>query len=176
MPRLPIICQHCGAVFLSGFNIQPGGTLSYLSGSIETNCPSCGKWTGPPHGVYQGINDTAIAFAQRRLSQSELRRLAEKLRGIVEQKLSPEEAASAIRSEKKTELPRLADLLPKTRIELYAFLSLLILFLTFLLKTVCSGPEQNRPAVQVETIINNFYESLERSPRPRQPESPEPPC
>ena len=163
MPRLPIICQHCGSIFLSGINLGQGSGLVYLSGKIEITCPSCGQGTILPHGVYQFINETALAFTQRRLSPPELRRLADKLRGFVEQKLSPEETAAVIRSEKQPELRRLADVLPKTRIELYAFLAFLIMFFTFLVSIFGDRSTSDQPTIQADTIVNNFFESLEQS-------------
>lgn len=171
MPRLPIICTHCGTTFFSGLNIQPGGTLYYLSGTIQMHCPHCGRMTSPTHGVYQGISDVAIAFSQKRLSESDLRRLAEKLRILVDLRSSPERVAKGLESEKEPEIQHLADVLPKTRAELYLFLGLLIQFLMFLAAFYPAPKKPDEP----RTIINNFYESLEKSGSPDSSEPSEPP-
>ena len=139
MPSIPAFCDTCGTPFPSGFFFENAINVT-LSGNKSGPCPSCGGMGHVPDGVFNFINSTIEILSAPQRTIIELTRLSQIFREAKAKKQSTEQVATQI----KQELPglsSLADLLPKTRGELYGFLAVVLAVVQLL--TPSPQPSQN---------------------------------
>jgi len=116
-----------------------------------------------PDGVFNFVGNTIEILSAPKRTVDELSRLAKILREAQEKKQSPEEVAQTIRKE-LPELSGLADLLPKTRAELYAFLALIVAVVALLSQS--GGGESKSTNITVNQTINQVFVETERVAKP----------
>jgi hypothetical protein len=127
-----------GAVFRSSI-VAESVTKLTLVGIGAGPCPVCGGSGHIPDGVFTFVGNTIRILSAPQRTIDELSRLAEILRKAREKKEAPEAVAQKIRDELPN-LADLADLLPRTRTELYAFLALIVAVIT-LIGQSCGGAQ-----------------------------------
>lgn len=157
MPRAPAICPKCNMIFASPININASNAT--LTGCSVT-CPKCGSMANIPPGVYSALNATTLALTWGRVSPEELDQLITIFKAARSSRAAPEEVAKEIES-KVPELASLADVLPTTRIQLYAFLGIIIMAMSLILATCqsmrgASGLSQ----AEVQQIVDDAIDSL----------------
>ncbi len=167
MVRIPAVCNKCSTVFASGFDIA--GKNNTFSGCNSGPCPTCGGRGSIPDGVYSALSDTIFAYKAGRINQATLRGLVDLLELAKATGDEPQNVAERIKSD-VPELASVADALPKTRSDLYAFLALFIAILSVLIG-MCKpvAPPQHHhiyiEEMEVEQAINltlnNLYENPE---------------
>ncbi len=131
MPDVPAVCDTCGTVFSSGIYIENATSVT-LAGNTAGPCPRCGDMGHVPDGTFNFTEDTIELLQGPRRTVSELQNLAEILRQARERHASTEEVAETIRRE-SPQLTRLADLLPRTRSELYGFIQIVLAVIAIVL-------------------------------------------
>jgi len=166
--HIPAICDSCGAVFRSGFVAENARNIT-LSGNISGPCPACGDMGHIPDGIFNFVGDTIEILSAPKRTVDELSRLARIIGESRDKKRSREEVAETIRKE-VPELAGLADLLPKTRAELYAFLALIVAVIAILTQEGQSGT--NTTNVTVEQTINQVFIQTEKACKPNQKAEP----
>jgi len=107
-----------------------------------------------PDGVYNFIGNCIELLSGPSRTVSELERLAGILRNIKKQETSIKQATQRI-SEEAPELNSLAQLFPKTRSELYAFVSIILTVIAIIISQLKSFPAQN---IEINQVINNIYQ------------------
>jgi uncharacterized protein YecA (UPF0149 family) len=117
-----------------------------------------------PDGVYNFIDNTIQLLSGPTRTINELKRLAEILKGGRESKSSFEEINKAI-SEEVPELSSFKDLLPKTRAELYAFISIILTVITIMLT---QKPETKSNKIEVNQVVNVMYQQQPVGAIPKQ--------
>ena len=165
MPRVPAVCEKCGAIFPSPVEVR-ARNASFQG--IFVSC-SCGGVAHIPNGIYSAINATALAFSTGSVSEAQVNRLVAILEDARKGTLEPDQAADKIRSD-VPELQTLADVLPKTRKELYTFLAVLIGILTLLFNAL--KPSQKASGVSEERVQQIVHESMEELYESAQPTPP----
>lgn len=155
MARVPAVCDSCGRVFPSSFAL--GGVGNVLQDCKAGPCPHCGSLGSIPNGVYSAISETVLALAASRIQAPHIQRLLNIAKSAVSAQADPAEVAEHVRSD-LPELSSLADALPKTRSELYAFLAVIILFLTLLYKTLTKPDPPSVSMPQVNVFIEQVME------------------
>ena len=73
--RVPAVCDNCGAIFPSTFEVSNSTDISF-SGCGSGPCPACGGQGHIPDGVYNFIGNTIELLSGPKRSVSELQRLA----------------------------------------------------------------------------------------------------
>ena len=168
MPIAPAVCDKCNTVFASGFNIAAENISLY--GLTAGPCPSCGGLGSIPDGVYSALSETILAFKAGRINQATLQILADLLESARTTGDEPQEVAERIKSN-VPELASVADALPKTRNELYAFLAVLVALLSVLINMSRSESRSHPHHIDIEHMeieqsidltINNLYENTEQ--------------
>jgi hypothetical protein len=159
---VPAFCDTCGAVFRSGFVVDNSTNITFV-GARSGPCPVCGGMGHVPDGVFNFVGNTIEILSAPHRTVDELSRLAKMLREAREKKHSPEEVAQTIRKE-LPELSGLADLLPKTRVELYAFLALIVALVTLLLSRSAGGDRTT--TITIDQTINQTLVDTERAAKP----------
>jgi uncharacterized protein YecA (UPF0149 family) len=124
-----------------------------------------------PDGVFNFVGNTIEILSAPQRTIEELSRLAKILRDAREKKQSPEDVARTIRKE-LPELSSLADLLPQTRTELYAFLALIVAVLALL--TQGGGGTGKATNITVNQTINQVFFETEKSANPPSKAAPSP--
>ena len=129
VPRLPAICDSCGALFPSGFVLE-GAASGMVSGVKAGPCPRCGGDGTIPDGLYSAASETALAFTG--LQPGQIQRFISVAQSAIRTRPEPKEVAARIKTD-VPELSRIADALPRTRKELYAFLVVLLMIANLVL-------------------------------------------
>jgi len=125
VPEMPAFCDNCGAIFGSGFVFENGTNIS-LSGNKVGPCPNCGATGSVPDGVYD-ITGNAIKLISGTLKTVEqLKALSVILTNAQKNNQTREEVDEQIQKE-TPELSSFASILPKTRVELYAFITIILM-------------------------------------------------
>jgi hypothetical protein len=162
--HVPAFCDTCGAVFNSGIVAENAKSIT-LVGNRAGPCPVCGGMGHIPDGVFNFVGNTIEILSAPQRSVDELTRLAKILRDAREKKETPEAVAQKIREELPA-LSGLADLLPRTRAELYAFLALIVAVITLISQS--GGSENKSTNVTVNQTINQVFIETEKTAKPPQ--------
>lgn len=148
MPNLPAICSN-GHVYNSGIFVENAKNISFLNNKVK--CPICGVFGSIPDGVYDIIGNSIKFLKGPDVSRSTLLKLKELLVQVKFDDDNILETSNKIREE-IPELSSLSDILPKTRSDLYNFVSMLIALITLLLSL---GNSIDNDPNQIINIINN---------------------
>lgn len=165
MVDVPAFCDSCGTIFRSGIAANNATNITFV-GNRAGPCPSCGGMGHIPDGVFNFVGNTIEILSAPQRTIDEVSRLAKIIREAREKQEPPEVVAQRIREELPA-LAGLADLLPRTRAELYAFLVLIVAVLTL----VGQGGHSERKStnITVNQIINQVYvESDKKTAAPQQ--------
>jgi hypothetical protein len=144
---LPAICDNCGAVFPSGFAVS-GTVIRCKSGP----CPACGSTGSVPDGTYQIAGNVIrlLAGPQKTINQlHSLVAVVTEARKIVKE---PNSALEKIKRE-APELSSIADALPKTRNELYGFLTLILMIIGTIIAAGALFKDQDPSDDEVQSLI-----------------------
>jgi hypothetical protein len=162
--RAPAICNNCGTIFPSRFEIINSYDVSF-SNCTSGPCPNCGGIGHIPDGVYNFIGNTIELLSGPNRTVSELQRLAMILSQAREEETPIEQVTRRIQEE-VSELSSLKDLLPRTRSEFYAFLVIILTIINLILGQINREQSTKIEISQVFNIICQPYEqSATQSPR-----------
>lgn len=153
MPDVPAFCDTCGTAFPSGFFAE--NSSFSLSNFVAGPCPNCGGMGHVPDGLYNIVGNSIKVLANSKRSSSELLRIAERLRAAKQRNATPDEMSATLKEE-LPELSSIADTIPKTRAELYAFITVI---LTIIGMIVTSLSSKESPRIEVHQVITNIVES-----------------
>jgi hypothetical protein len=156
--RVPAICNSCGAIFPSGFEVENANDIRF-SGCSSGPCPNCGSTGHIPDGVYNFIGNTIEFLSGPRRSATELQRLSAILKQARKDKASADEIATKIEKE-VPELSSIKALLPKTRADLYAFLVIILTIIGMILNEV---KQDKSPNIQINQVVNVIYQQQKDS-------------
>jgi hypothetical protein len=151
--RAPAVCDTCGTIFPSAFNIAAENVGIY--GCSSGPCPRCGGYGRIPDGLYSFIDNAILLLSDRTRTKSELHKLADILKKARQQQSTTQELSEKIQNE-LLELSSLKDILPKTRTELYAFVAIILTIITIL---ITSWSRNHTPKIEINQVINLLYEN-----------------
>jgi hypothetical protein len=180
MTRVPAVCDRCGAFFPSPIEVNNSTNITF-SGVGAGPCPRCGGTGHVPDGTYNFIANAIELLGGPQRSKSDLQRLAEMLRAAQARGASAQEVKEQVAKE-IPELQSLADALPKTRSELYAFITIILTILTLVLTEVRRGKDEK---IEVSQVINQIVQVMptasppstsKASATPKQPLGRNDPC
>ncbi len=149
MPLIPAYCPACHAVFPSPIYMEPGARNVSVK-NVNVSCPRCGAIGYIPDGVYSAIGEAAFLLARLRPSLPDIKTLAQILRQARAKESRPEAVAAEIK-DKVPELSGISSYFPKTRIEFYTFLTLLIAIVALYV---------NRPAPAQEPLSKEQVQEM----------------
>jgi hypothetical protein len=159
---LPAVCDSCSSMFPSGISVEGNAYNVTIVNSCSGPCPNCGGTGHIPDGTFNFIDNVIQLLSGPERTVSELFRLAEILGKARKEGASVSKIDEEVR-EKLPQFSRFIGLLPKSRSELYAFLSLILTVITL----VTGGTDHRPPSnVNVNQVINHVYlqRGLERYP------------
>jgi len=158
MPIIPAFCDNCGAVFSSGINIENSANVT-LVGNKAGPCPVCGSMGTIPDGVFTVAGNVIKLLAGPQKTIEQLKLLANVIYEARKTVDEPNKAIEKIQKE-APELSSIADFLPKTRNELYSFLTVILLTIG----TIIAGAALYKNEGPSEDDIQKMIEqSIERS-------------
>jgi len=156
--RAPAVCDTCGTIFPSDFEIVDSLHISF-SGCTSGHCPKCAGIGHIPEGVYNFIGNTIELLSGPSRTVSELKRLAIILRQAREERTPLEQVSKRIQEE-VSELSSLKDFFPQSRSELYAFLTIIITIIGLILGQV---KRDQPPKIEVNQVLNLICQPQEPS-------------
>jgi hypothetical protein len=159
VPEMPAFCDNCGAIFGSGFVFENCTNIT-LSGNKVGPCPNCGATGSVPNGVYD-ITGNAIKLISGTLKTVEqLKVLSTILTNAQKNNQTREEVNEQIQKE-TPELSSFAAILPKTRIELYAFITIILMAIGLM---ITSSNNESLSDSDVEKMIEH---AIQKSIQPQ---------
>lgn len=156
MPQLPAFCDNCGAVFPSGFAISGGGSATFI-GNKSGPCPSCGGMGSVPDGVFSAAGNVIRLFAGPQKTIEQLQRLASVISEARNTVSEPNKAVEKIKRE-APELSSIVDALPKTRNELYGFLTVLLMAVGTVIAGAALYKDHSPSEADVQSMIDKTIE------------------
>ena len=165
MPVMPAYCDNCGAAFNSGFFLDNCTNVT-LSGIQSGPCPRCGSMGSVPDGVFNVIGGVIERISLLRDNEEILTKASEILTNALEVRASAQEVAQEIRRE-TPQISNLADVLPKTRVELYAFLSLIVLIIATILSNTDEYSDDELLEKAIERSMQPEYYIPYEPPKPQ---------
>lgn len=161
MPMIPAFCDSCGTAFESGIFIEDCLNVT-LSGNKAGPCPKCGSMGSVIDGVFNVSRDLIEIISAPAWTIDRLERLAALLAAIRDTRDDPQAALDRAKSQ-EPELRNVLDALPKTRMELYAFITMLIALIAVWLnqcsdETSTEPPQEHFPEPQF--VLNSAIEEI----------------
>jgi hypothetical protein len=156
MAKVPVICDSCQAFFVTESFLGGDARSVTLVGNKIGPCPNCGKTGSVPDGTYDFIGSTIKLLSGTAQSVSQLQRLEVLLRQARAQNATADEISKKVTKE-LPELTKLADLLPQTRAELYAFIALILTIIGLLIQAASQKDTAN---ISINQVINNVTQEI----------------
>lgn len=157
MPEIPAFCNSCGSIFGSGFVFDNCRNIT-LSGNTCGPCPNCGANGHVPDGVYDFTGNVVKLLSGPNRTVNELNKLAHILVNAKKQNLTKEQVGQKIQEE-VPELNSISSVLPKTRGELYQFITLIIAAIAIILTSSISLSEKGMSEEEIDEMINKAIEN-----------------
>jgi hypothetical protein len=140
-------------LFPTPFNVV-GGSASFERMEIS-ECPYCGGSAYIPDGVYKRVGDAIALLSAPEVTLETLQRLQQIFVDARENTMDVDIVAAAIKHEVPS-LRKLAEYLPKTPMELSAYIALMLTALTLLFGAGVLKKEESKPSI----TINNVFEQV----------------
>lgn len=155
MPMIPAFCDSCGTAFPSGISVDNVTNLT-MSGNKFGPCPKCGGMGSTPDGTFNVLGSAIEIIRAPHHSVEKLKKLSEILKVARKEAADSDQVAENIKND-VPELASLLDIVPKTRAELYSFLTLLILALSLIINSRCST---DKPDINIQNIMTQSVEQV----------------
>ncbi len=160
VPVLPTFCDQCGSIFSSGIFLENCRDIT-MSDVSSGPCPNCNGTLRVPDGVYD-VTENVIKLVQGTLKTiDQFKQLAVILTNAQRLNQSKEQIDKTIKKE-VPELNSLASVLPKTRMELYAFITVILLALSFIISNMESDDDSD---IDVDKLIEQSIEKAISVPK-----------
>ncbi|HUT44698.1 MAG TPA: SEC-C metal-binding domain-containing protein [Sedimentisphaerales bacterium] len=155
MSGIPAFCEQCKFVFNSNFvgDISKGATIHL--GNCGVPCPKCGGMAKILDGVYKRVGRAIEIFVENQ-GIDDLKKILSILEYAKKHELGHEEIVEKIKKD-APELSKFSDVLPQTRVELYTFLMLIIMFIGQLIALHRRDLSKNELAQHFEVMVNQYY-------------------
>ena len=168
MPNMPAFCGSCGLVFGSGFQIENSTNIS-LHG-VTSTCPRCGGVGRVPDGIYNVLGGVVQLLSGPRSSAQQITKLQQVLEAARAKEQNPEEVRKAVEAV-APELTTLASSLPTSRVELYAFITVLLTLLALLVSAYAAWKPSGPSQAEIDTMVRK---ALDQSASTTTPPSAQP--
>jgi uncharacterized protein YecA (UPF0149 family) len=161
MPHVPAVCDTCGTIFNSGVYVENSINITFR-GNKSGPCPNCHGWGSIPDGVFNFLGNVIEVLSAPERTVKELQRFNEILQSAKIGKTTLEQIEDEIQ-EQTPQLSFLMELLPKTREEKRADLSIWINVILMLLQMFLQPllEEEPTPKIEVNQVINQIYQNTE---------------
>lgn len=156
MPRVPAFCNNCGSVFPSGFSVSDEGTLTVV-GCKSGPCPRCESMGSVPDGVFRAAGDIIRLLAGPQKTIEQLQALASIISEARNTVSEPHKAVDRIKRE-APELSLIVDVFPKTRNELYGFLTVILMAVGTVIAGAALYKDRSPSEADVQSMIDKTIE------------------
>jgi hypothetical protein len=158
MPLVPAVCNNCGRVFSSGFELIDCTDISF-SGIGVGPCPHCGGNGKILDASYTTFGDSLRILFNR--SSKDLDVLLSALKAAQARQATSEEVQAVVEEHAPELTNWLKKILPQNQAQWFAFLSLLIAAITFVKNNLAPNPT---PTVINNTVTYAFSELCKPKP------------
>ncbi|MFQ5585475.1 MAG: SEC-C metal-binding domain-containing protein [Thermodesulfobacteriota bacterium] len=166
MPHIPAFCDNCGAAFSSGIVIENSLNVT-LSGNKSGPCPACGSMGTIPDGVFTVTGNIIKLLAGPQRTIEQLQHLARVISDARKYVKEPNTTANKIKLE-APELSSIVDALPKTRSELYSFLTVILMAIGVVIAVYGSYKDREPTEDEIQKMIDqSIKQAIEESKSPK---------
>jgi hypothetical protein len=168
MQYVPAICTKCKTIF-PAVSFAGAGLKATFVGCSAGPCPKCGSIGRIPNGRYDIFGDTIFALLHDVVDTEIIKQSIAVIKTNIAAKAAPEKITEEA-TKAAPELQKLWDFIPKTRVEAYAFVTLLVLVLTKFIDYYPSlkTPSANTTVIQ-QQIINQSFQQFYSQNAPAKP-------
>ena len=150
MPNMLAFCDNCRTVFNSGFYFENSTNITLTGNQVQ--CPKCGRMAKIPDGTYNFVGESIELISGPDITIRRLELYKKIIEQVLKKQQNTEDFTTAIKQD-APELNKISDLLPKTRNEFYAFLSLLLALITL---AISKCESKNNQIITVDQVVNNY--------------------
>ena len=161
MPVIPAICDNCGTLFDSGFHFENARNVK-LSGNKASPCPNCGGIGSVPDGLYNFLDGSIELITGPKKTVNNLSRLANYIKEAKEAGKDSEEIKNDLARDFE-EFNSIKDYLPKSRTELYAFLTVLIMLINLIVDSAKKQKIEVTTGLSKEEVQEFVDDSIDQS-------------
>lgn len=158
MLHVPAICENCEIIFPSGI---VGENSTVVINNVRSGpCSRCGKDGVVPDGYYD-IKDKIInIFVNSDISIDRIRNIYKIINEAKNSQNDPDFIIDKIKNDAE-ELKSIFDLAPKTKSQLYGFLTLILTFIMTIIMIISMSNTQNKITKEdLKTIIDQMEKRL----------------
>jgi hypothetical protein len=169
MPSIPAFCTQCGLAFGSGIVLENSIGV-HLEGNTSV-CPRCGGVGRVPDGVYNVLGKVVELLTGPETSVEQIR----SLQRVLEQARSedrPRHDIQAAITKAAPELTSLASVLPSTRGELYAFITVLLTLLGLIVASYASLKPSGPTQAEIDAMVTKALAQSTQAPASQNQASP----
>ncbi len=141
MVDIPAVCSTCSSLFFAP-NLVGGAGQVEFHGSMLSPCPVCGGVGDIIDGVYNAATNTARLIISSATKPQQLKALEAIFLAAKKNKLSLDQINGRVQ-EKVPELQSISDWVPKTRMELYTFIGIVLALITYISTTTFNFKDSN---------------------------------
>ena len=154
MVDIPAVCSNCGSMFVAPNLIGGAGTVQFVNSRLGP-CPYL-RWV-PEISLMAFTVQQQIqldCFCLPGTKKSDLLALQQIIKRARKEKFSLEKLEKSVKEE-VPELQSLSDWLPKTRMELYAFLGLILTLITIITTSAFAylDSDDEIPDAEIEKVV-----------------------
>jgi esterase/lipase len=162
MPMIPAFCDNCGFAFSSGIFVENCLNIT-LSGNKAGPCPKCGSMGSVIDGIFNASRNVIEIVSAPFWTYEKLQSLSKILSEIRDSEETPEQKTERIKKE-APELSSIADSLPKTRMELYAFITMFLAIITVLLSQCApqDSSDEKFEKTELQYVLNTAVDEIQK--------------
>ena len=152
-------------MFVAPNLIGGAGTVQFVNSRLGP-CPTCGGTGDIIDGIYSAATNTARLFLSPGTKKSDLLALQQIIKRARKEKFSLEKLEKSVKEE-VPELQSLSDWLPKTRMELYAFLGLILTLITIITTSAFAylDSDDEIPDAEIEKVVERALSAKIAQPK-----------
>ncbi len=125
MSSIPAVCDTCGALFFANNIVRGEGGAIFKDCRLAAPCSVCGGVCNIIDGFYDATTNITKLLISATTKPQQLKTLELILRNAKKKELSNEQINARVERE-VPELQSIGDCLPKTRMQLYAFITIIL--------------------------------------------------
>jgi len=163
---IPAVCSTCGSLFFAP-NLVGGAAQVEFHGSRLSPCPVCGGVGDIIDGVYNAATNTARLIISSATTPVQLKALQDIFLAAKKNQLTSDQINTRV-EEEVPELKSISDWIPKTRMELYTFIGIVLALITYISTTTFNYIDSNENVAEdnVKELIDKAIQEQIKNQKP----------
>ncbi len=168
MVDIPAVCSTCATLFYAPNLVGGAGQVVFKNSRLGP-CPVCGGVGDIIDGVYSAATNTAKLIISSASKPHQLKAIETIFIAAKKNKLSTDQINERVKKE-APELQTISDWIPKTRMELYTFIGIVLALITYISSTTFSISDSSKNASEkvVKELVDKAVQDQVKVQKPTQ--------